>query len=182
MAPMPNTVIFSLTVKAPLPPKVLSHAGIRRLLDRLVYRPLLEFMEATVITIVPQDTGALREAMMELPIAARRLLDNFPNQKFYIQVGTPGVQYAGVVNLMPTGWLQHPKGGVSNIGRRGDPLHDPGALHDWFGTTVHRARGMARRLYSDFITSIAADIAKLPGIKDPRKAAHGLFRVSYTRI
>ncbi|MHA1382350.1 MAG: hypothetical protein ACTSR3_01190 [Candidatus Helarchaeota archaeon] len=123
----------------------------------IVYRPLKNYVLAYINTWVPSDRGNLRKSMARsLTKRGGSIIGDFP---FLMMLNTRGVEYANVVNNMPTSWLKH--GGRGDIhpmmGRRvksrhppNKVLYDPKAIHHFYDFILLNGRKKAKTLYKSF--------------------------------
>jgi hypothetical protein len=114
-----------------------------------IYKELREYTDKWIEVKVPSDTENLRKSMHNamLPSGGSNT-DNFP---LYVEMNTNGIEYAGVVNKMPTEWLQHPGSHWYNKGRFGQDLEDEGAETGWYNWIVLMGRTKAQTLFQTFL-------------------------------
>lgn len=159
-----------------------------------VYIPLRSFLYTKINTLAPKDSGRLRNAL-ELSIAGGAVPGgNSSNtsqinglRPFYVVLSAGNVPYAGIVNAMPTPWLQHPGvHGVVFSNRTGrtvktaHQLNDPTAETGWYEKIANEGRQEAQRLWEMFeqswVIPFVTPLAQRIGVPVPLIVA-GLFTV-----
>jgi len=121
-----------------------------------VYEPLLQLNAQLTFKLVPKDTGHLRGSMIAslTPAGGSRVGQGHFTRKqpLHLKLGTPGIDYAAVVNNMPTEWLVHPASyhrNISRITRRG--LYDPTAREGFYDRILYYLRREARTLFEKYL-------------------------------
>jgi hypothetical protein len=140
----------------------LSESEILRDLKADYYQPLAFFIEGFINILVPKASGQLRN-MLRLSVyggatgggnsSTSQLNSLHP---FYVVISTGNIQYASVVNNMPTPWLQHP--GVHDPNERARKLgrgqkvkqilNDPNAEEGWYEKIYEKGVAEAERLWN----------------------------------
>lgn len=126
------------------------------------YTPLAFFIEGFINILVPKASGQLRN-MLKLsirggatggPSSSTSQLNGL--HPFYVVLSTGNIQYASIVNNMPSPWLQHP--GVHNPNQRARKkgrgqtarqiLYDPSAEQGWYEKIWEKSIDEAQRLWN----------------------------------
>jgi hypothetical protein len=161
----------------------LSERKVKTFIEDSIYTPLEDFLGEKINTWVPKDTGNLRRRLLGVINEGFSSIDRIStNIPFRVEVGTPGVPYAKVVNKMPKRWLQHPGGHPSGTkGRRGKVLYDPDAKKGWYSLLLLNGRRKATKLYKDFLKNDILPILRgQPGFtKNPVSKVRTLFSVKF---
>jgi len=162
----------------------ISEAEILDEIRSAIYIPLQIYMIGQINQWAPKDSGRLRNAL-QLSIGGTGTMgrgistygamsQTYGLHPFYVVLSSLNVPYAGIVNLMPTQWLQHTgfahanawsinttKGGESTrygrtVLRKKGPhrLNDPTAETDWFHKILNPGRTEAEQLWRRFTNSI----------------------------
>lgn len=117
-----------------------------------VYRVLRAYINKWIDVKVPSDTEALRESMKNAltPAGGSKVEVNqgFP---MLVIMNTRGIDYAKVVNKMPSSALQHPGNHWYTTGRTGNVLDDEEAQTGWYNWILLMGRNEAQRLFRNFI-------------------------------
>lgn len=138
-----------------------SQSDILRELTVGFYQPLAFFLRTEINSIVPSASGQLRN-MLLLSVGGGATGGGYSSTSqlnslnpFYVVISTGNIQYASVVNNMPTPWLQHPGVHPSNQtarkkgrGQRTNRiLNDPQAEEGWYETLWNDGVSEAQRLW-----------------------------------
>lgn len=149
---------MSRSLKFPRIVKLLggSKTSVLELLRQDIYEPLIRYVSQRINRYAPRDTGNLRRSLMASIRTQPTQILRFP---FRVVLNTRGVDYAKVVNRMPTSWLKHPGShtSTSKVGKLGKSitvrqLHDPDAVKGWYNFILKDARDRAKKLFSSFLT------------------------------
>jgi hypothetical protein len=195
MGPLGDDVIIEIKFKPAMKSAwdltKLNETETKTAIEDAIFTPLEEYLKSKIKVWVPKDTGNLRRQLLATVSNSFATIDHVSTARpFRVSIGTPGVEYANVVNKMPTRWLQHPGTHPPGTkGRRRKPLNDPEARRGWYNLLLLNGRREARSLYKDFLKNhivvlitkpASAKVKKInPFKKNPNSKVRTLFTVKF---